>query len=110
MEHKLQGFYKVLLVIGLGFLLLVVFDYSRVGQEIDDYLGIPVYYNGFFYEKVHGENNSSEGYFYGLKWQCVEYVQRFYYEHLQHAMPDPRKNARDFFDPETEQGQRNSVT
>lgn len=37
------------------------------------------------------------GYYYGYKWQCVEYIKRFYYEAKGHKMPDSYGNAKDFW-------------
>ena len=36
-------------------------------------------------------------YSYGLKWQCVEYVRRYYYDALNHRMPNRWGNASDYF-------------
>lgn len=68
----------------------------EVGQKIDRLNGISVYYNGGV-SNVTERNMSIEGYNYGLKYQCVEYVKRYYYEHLGHEMPDSYGNAIDFF-------------
>ncbi len=38
-----------------------------------------------------------DGYNLGLKWQCVEFVKRYYYKHYKHKMPDSYGNAKDFF-------------
>lgn len=40
---------------------------------------------------------SKEGYNLGLKWQCVEFVKRYYYEHYNHKMPNTYGHAKDFF-------------
>lgn len=80
------------------------FDSKKVGREIDSYKGVPVHYNGANYTKSYGKNYSKDGYYYGQKWQCVEYIKRFYYEAKGHRMPDVMGNARDFFDPSLEQG------
>jgi len=78
-----------------------------IGQEIDEYLGVSVYYNGLAYEKSYGKHYSSDGYYYGQKWQCVEFVKRFYYEALHHRMPEVYGHAKDFFDPNLEHGRLN---
>ena len=46
-------------------------------------------------------------YYYGYKWQCVEYIKRFYYEAKGHKMPDVYGNAKDFFDANVEHGTLN---
>jgi len=33
-----------------------------------------------------------------MKYQCVEFVKRYYYQRLHHKMPDTYGNAKDFFD------------
>ncbi len=50
------------------------------GTVIDQYKDIAVYSNGNNYMSSHGLNYSSDDYYFGYKWQCVEYVKRFYYE------------------------------
>lgn len=45
-----------------------------------------------------GRNLASDGYNLGLKWQCVEYVKRYYFETYGHKMPNSYGNAKDFFD------------
>ncbi len=75
-----------------------------VGKEIDSYKNIPVYDNGDKYSESHGKNYSFDGYYYGQKWQCVEYVKRFYKDALGHRMPNLYGNAIDFFDKNVPQG------
>lgn len=53
-------------------------------------------------------NYSDDGYYYGLKWQCTEYVKRFYYTVYQHKMPDGAGNAKYYFNPMLEQGEYNN--
>jgi surface antigen len=73
----------------------------EVGQKVDSLNGIFVYYNGGV-GNVSGRNTSPDGYNIGLKWQCVEFVKRYYFEKLNHKMPDSFGNAKDFFDPKLE--------
>jgi hypothetical protein len=73
-------------------------------DNLASYRGVPVYYNGPDYTTDKGESFSTDGYYYGLKWQCVEYVKRFYYVIKHHKMPDVFGNAKDFFDPFVPQG------
>ncbi len=77
------------------------------GTAIDEYKGISVYSNGDNYMSSHGLNFSPSGYYYGYKWQCVEFVKRFYYETYDHEMPDGAGNAKYFFNPMLEQGSLN---
>lgn len=69
----------------------------KVGQAIDALNGVTVYYNGGI-GNVEGRNTTADGYNLGLKYQCVEFVKRYYYTHYQHKMPDPYGHAKQFFD------------
>jgi len=82
-------------------------DEYKAGTKIDAYKGIAVYSNGSNYMSSHGLSYSSDGYYYGYKWQCVEYVKRFYYEKFGHEMPDGAGHAKYFFNPMLEQGELN---
>ncbi len=75
-----------------------------VGKELDRYKDIVVYSNGKNYSKSYGKHFSENSYYYGRKWQCVEYVKRFYYDALNHKMPELYGNATDFFDESVPQG------
>jgi surface antigen len=77
-----------------------------VGQEIDSLNGVSVFYNGGI-SNVSGRNTTEDGYNLGQKYQCVEFVKRYYYEHLQHKMPDSWGHAKDFFDTTLADGQKN---
>jgi|GEM_PF-596674 len=77
------------------------------GTKIDEYKGVAVYSNGTDYLSSHGLNYSEDGYYYGYKWQCVEFVKRFYYEVYNHKMPDGAGNAKYFFNTMLEQGEFN---
>jgi len=70
----------------------------KIGDVIDSHEGIPVFYNGKSITNVKGRNLSSDGYNYGLKWQCVEYVKRFYHQKFGHKMPNSYGHAKEFFD------------
>ncbi|KXK37329.1 MAG: Bifunctional glutathionylspermidine synthetase/amidase [Bacteroidetes bacterium OLB9] len=70
----------------------------EVGQVMDVYNGVSVYYNGNKFTNVSGRNVTLDGYNLGLKYQCVEFVKRFYYQYFNHKMPDSYGHAKDFFD------------
>ncbi len=76
------------------------------GQPIDSFHGVFVFYNGGV-DNVSGRNTTNDGYNLGLKYQCVEFVKRYYYEHLNHKMPDSYGHAKDFFDQTLTDGQKN---
>ncbi len=78
-----------------------------IGQKIDSLNGVYVHYNGSV-SNISGRNYSSKGYNLGLKYQCVEFVKRYYYEHLQHQMPNTYGNAKDFYDKNISDGAMNS--
>ena len=64
--------------------------------KIDSLNGVYVYYNGPIHH-VAGRHLAADGYNYGLKWQCVEFVKRYYADYLGHYMPDTWGNAKDFY-------------
>lgn len=66
-----------------------------VGDAIDSLNHVKVYYNGGV-DHV-GERHLVDGYNIGMKYQCVEFVKRYYFEFYQHRMPDTYGNAKDFF-------------
>lgn len=77
-----------------------------VGKKIDSLNGVYVYYNGGV-GNVTGRNTTADGYNLGLKYQCVEFVKRYYFEHLKHRMPYSYGHAKDFFDHSLTDGQKN---
>ncbi len=68
-----------------------------IGQPLDSLNGVYAYYNGMV-GHTGGRNKSADGYNLGMKYQCVEFVKRYYYQRLNHKMPDSYGNAKDFFD------------
>lgn len=90
-------FYKVITNIDLN-------PNYEVGEVIDSLHGVDVYYNGGVNTVVE-RNTTSDGYNIGLKYQCVEFVKRYYLEHYKHRMPDTYGHAKDFFDQSVKQGQ-----
>lgn len=96
----------------LGFVGLEVtkkfkFNYQyKIGQQIDSLNGVIVYFNGSC-NNVTGRTTTKDGYNLGLKYQCVEFVKRYYYERLNHKMPNSYGVAKDFFDNSTADGQIN---
>ena len=79
---------------------------KKTGQVIDKYKGVNVYYNGKV-SNVSGRNTTSDGYNLGLKYQCVEFAKRFYYEVYNHKMPDSYGHAKDFFNGRVKDGEFN---
>ncbi len=77
-----------------------------IGQPLDSLNGVKVYYNGGV-DNVVERNVTKDNYNLGLKYQCVEFVKRYYYEHYNHKMPDAYGHAKDFFDPKIKDGELN---
>jgi surface antigen len=78
----------------------------EIGQPIDSLNGVIVFYNGGV-DHVSGRNLSEDGYNLGLKYQCVEFVKRYYYEYLNHKMPDSYGHAKSFFNEVYKDGELN---
>ena len=76
---------------------------KEIGSQVDELNGVPVYYNGLI-GHVSGRSLAPDGYNLGLKYQCVEFVKRYYYQHLKHKMPDAYGHAKDFFDHRLKDG------
>jgi hypothetical protein len=72
-------------------------DPNDIGIIIDEFNGVEVYYNGSV-RQVHGRHVSPDGYNLGLKFQCVEFVKRYYYQVFGHRMPNSYGDAKDFYD------------
>ncbi len=68
-----------------------------IGKTLDSFNNVAVYYNGSV-ENIVERNTTPDGYNLGLKYQCVEFVKRYYYEYYHHKMPDSYGNAIDFYD------------
>ncbi len=77
-----------------------------IGQKIDSFNNIEVYYNGGI-NNVEDRNTSKDGYNIGLKYQCVEFVKRYYYEEYNHKMPNSYGNAKDFYNSAIKDGNLN---
>ena len=79
---------------------------KEIGAKLDSLNGVYVFYNGGI-DNVEERNLTDDGYNLGLKFQCVEFVKRYYYQHYHHKMPDSYGHAKDFFDPELKDGSYN---
>ena len=77
----------------------------KIGQAIDSLNGVAVFYNGSV-GNVTGRN-TIKGYNVGLKYQCVEFVKRYYYEFYKHKMPDSYGHAKSFYDLSVLDGKHN---
>ena len=79
---------------------------KSVGQVIDEFNRIRVYFNGGVHHSS-GRNLAPDGYNLGIKYQCVEFVKRYYFERFGHKMPDSYGHAKDFFNPAVVDGSPN---
>lgn len=108
---------KTLKLIILLVLVLLGFNYSfrafnfnpkhQIGDKIDSLNGVTVFYNGGVNNST-GRNLTQDKYNLGIKYQCVEFVKRYYYEVYHHKMPDAYGNAKDFFDKKLKDGEKNN--
>ncbi|MEY4904231.1 MAG: hypothetical protein RLZZ292_2046 [Bacteroidota bacterium] len=79
-----------------------------IAQALDSFNNVAVYYNGSV-DNVVERNTAPDGYNLGLKYQCVEFVKRYYYDYYHHKMPDSYGNAIDFYDKKTADGSLNKA-
>lgn len=77
---------------------------KEAGEVVDLWKGVPVRSNGDDFVASHGRHFAACGYYYGQKWQCVEFAKRFAKDVLNHEMPDVMGHAAHFFDPELDHG------
>ena len=75
------------------------------GDKIDSLNGVYVYYNGGMTD-TYGRN-TIDGYNVGLKYQCVEFVKRYYLFYFKHKMPNPWGHAKDFYNHNLANGEKN---
>lgn len=77
------------------------------GTAIDEFNGVTIYFNGKISD-THGRNLSPDGYNIGQKYQCVEFIKRYYLERLNHKMPNVWGHAKDYFNGELGDGAFNA--
>ncbi len=98
----------IIVLVGATSLILLYKNnvFYKVGDVVDSFNGINVYYNASV-SNVEGRNLSKDNYNIGLKYQCVEFVKRYYYEYLNHKMPNSYGHAKDFFNTKLKDGEYN---
>ncbi|ARN76754.1 CHAP domain-containing protein [Nonlabens spongiae] len=109
MKKRILVIFGILTLTVIGFFVAKRINLNpnyKVGQKIDELNGVDVYYNGGV-GNVSGRRLSDGGYNLGLKYQCVEFVKRYYYEELNHKMPDSYGHAKDFFNSNLKDGEKN---
>jgi surface antigen len=103
----MKKYIKLSIIIILLFGAKIIFDKIYYnGKKIDSFNNVSVYYNGNPMN-IKGRNLTKDGYNLGLKYQCVEFVKRYYFEHLNHKMPNSYGHAKDFYNRETIDGKIN---
>jgi hypothetical protein len=107
MKQRARRFMIPASILLVGVAVLLVWNMTKVGKTLDRYRGVPVYDNGLFFFRSYGRNYSKDGYYYGQKWQCVEFIKRFYCDAKGHKMPDLMGHARSFFDEAISDGALN---
>lgn len=105
------GFLLLFIIVLLSYFLLfqkkyplsIVTHSFTIGDSLDSFNDITVYNNGGIYSKSYGKHYAKDSsYYYGKKWQCVEFLKRYYYDYLHHKMPNGFGNANDFFNKKLE--------
>ena len=80
---------------------------TSVGDVVDSFNGVSVHHNGGI-SASSGRNLTPDGYNIGIRYQCVEFVKRYYNERFSHRMPDTYGHAKDFFERGLADGTPNS--
>ena len=83
-------------------------QWPKAGKVVGTYNNVDIYSNGQRVFQSHGKHHSPVGYYYGRKWQCVEFIKRYYYDAHGHEMPNVWGNAKDFFDESLAHGELNT--
>lgn len=112
MGKKVRWVLIVLAIGAAGFILfrteipITISKPHTPGDPLDSLNGVIVRHNDGM-SATHGRN-TVDGYNVGLKYQCVEFVKRYYLEHYHHRMPNSYGNAKDFFDAAIADGALNA--
>ncbi len=77
------------------------------GVKLDSLDGVYVYHNKGEGKRGKRRHKAKDGYNLGLRWQCVEFVKRYYYEHYNHKMPKDRGHAKTFYKKGLKDGEFN---
>lgn len=105
-KKKRSTFPKIIFIIIIGIVFFKMKIDKEVGKELDSLNNVKIYFNGFP-NKSFGRNLAEDGYNLGMKYQCVEFIKRYYFEYYNHKMPDTYGNAKDFYDNKLKDGKMN---
>lgn len=106
---------KILFAAILSIIIILVYHQTKkinfnnhhyIGETLDSLNGVKVFFNGGVNNVT--ERNLANGYNLGLKYQCVEFVKRYYYKVYNHKMPDTYGHAKSFFEKNLNDGQTNT--
>lgn len=75
-------------------------------KRYDNYKGVEIHTN-IYSQNSKKRNLTKDGYNLGLKWQCVEFVKRYYYKKYNHKMPNSYGHAISFYNPSIGNGKLN---
>jgi len=78
----------------------------EAGDALDSLNGVVGYCNGGF--SGNSGRKVVDGYNIALKYQCVEFVKRYYFERFDHRMPNSYGHAKDLFDSTLADGALNT--
>jgi hypothetical protein len=77
------------------------------GDEVGEVNGVKAYYNHNFWNEEGYRNLAKDGYDYGLKWHCVEFIRRYYHDVLSHDFTT-KGHAHSYFSDTTQDGEKNT--
>ncbi len=73
------------------------------GTQVGEYNGV-IGYSNYDDDYASGEYNYKNDYNTGMKWQCVEYVNRYYYVIYGQKIRIPGTNADEYYDAASDRG------
>lgn len=80
---------------------------KQIGSVLDEYNGVEVYFNSIPFTSK-GKSLAEDGYVFGEKYESLEFVKRYYYEHYGYRLPESVESIEELFDSSLEDGERNS--
>ena len=108
MTRRARNISTLLALAAVAIVVFLVWNSFKVGKVLDTYRGVQAYDNGLLYFRSYGKHYAQDGYYYGQKWQCVEFIKRFFHDAKQHNMPDGMGHAKTFFDQSVPDGAMNA--